>query len=268
MKGNGLTRSRLWAGLAASVLLSVALPASADDAAIQKRVEARLQNEKLLTAGDVQVSVSSGVVTLNGAVTTVAAQRSAVKAARKEAKAVESHLRVVPEERPDVDIGKSVRSAILRYPWYNVFESVEYSVDSGVVVLQGSVQQPWRKKDLDSLVAAIPGVREVRDEISVQSLSPFDDRLRRQIYRGIYGNTSAVMGRYVGDPDPPVRIVVDNGRVTLTGYVSSPVEQAQVGNVARQTLAFAVDNRVKVDGGPPASDRKPEKAGSSGSSES
>jgi osmotically-inducible protein OsmY len=267
MKGNGFTRSRLLAGLAAGVLVSAALPAFADDAAIQKRVEARLEKAKLPTAGDVQVSVSNGVVKLSGAVTTVAAQRSAEKAARKEAKVVESHLQVVPEERPDADIGKSVRSVILRYPWYNVFESVQYGVDNGVVLLQGSVQQPWRKDDVDSLVAAIPGVREVRDEITVQSLSPFDDRLRHQIYHGIYGNTSAVMGRYVGDPDPPVRIVVDKGRVTLTGYVSSPVEQALVGNVARQTLAFAVDNKVKVDGEPPASDRKPGKTEPNGGTE-
>ena len=156
MKTKGFTLSRLLAGLAVSVLLGAALPASADDAAIQKRVEARLQKAKLLTAEDVKVSVSKGVVTLDGAVTTVAAQRSAVQAARKEAKVVESHLRVIPEERPDADIRKSVRSAILRYPWYNVFESVEYAVDNGVVVLQGSVQQPWRKDDVDSLVAAIP----------------------------------------------------------------------------------------------------------------
>jgi osmotically-inducible protein OsmY len=44
-----------------------------------------------------------------------------------------------------------------------------------------------------------------------------------------------------------VRIIVDGGRVTLTGYVNSEVERFLVGQVARDTLAFAVDNQVKLD---------------------
>ena len=53
----------------------------------------------------------------------------------------------------------------------------------------------------------------------------------------------------------PVHIVVDRGRVTLTGSVASRLERTLLGHLARQTMAFEVDNRLQVegeDGGEPA----------------
>jgi osmotically-inducible protein OsmY len=251
---------RLVVSLAATVLLGAALPARAadrDDASIQKSVEARLEKQKLAQAGEINVSVSGGQVTLTGAVTTVAAQREAVKLARKESKVVESRIQVLPEERPDADIRKDVRSAVLRYPNLTVFDSVEYGVENGVVLLRGSMQQPWKKDGVLDVVTRIPGVREVRDEMAVQSLSFFDASLRRQLYRQIYGSGGAILSSFAGMAVPPVRIVVDKGKVTLTGYVNSNVERQVIGNVARQTLAFDVDNRIQIDGEPPAADRQP-----------
>ena len=52
----------------------------------------------------------------------------------------------------------------------------------------------------------------------------------------------------------PVRIVVDNGRVTLTGWVNNEVDRQVFGNLAKSTLAFQVTNRIKVDGEAPAED--------------
>ena len=249
--------SRYLAGLAVAALLGAALPARADDGQVQKKVEARLEKAKLAQDGEIAVAVSGGNVTLTGAVTTVAAQREALKQARKEAKVVESRIKVLPEERPDADIGKDVRKAVLRYPNLTVFDSVEYGVENGVVLLQGSMQQPWRKDDIDRVVSQIPGVREVRNELGVQGLSPFDSDLRRQLYHGIYGRRGAILESSAGIATPPVRIVVDKGKVILTGWVNSPVERQVIGNIARQTLAFDVDNRIKVDGEPPAADQQP-----------
>jgi hypothetical protein len=53
--------------------------------------------------------------------------------------------------------------------------------------------------------------------------------------------------RFAHQIDPPVRVFVDRGRVTLVGMVSSRVEQVSVGNIARGTLAFSVTNLVEVE---------------------
>jgi osmotically-inducible protein OsmY len=233
---------------AASVLL--AGPAgAADDAKTQRKIEERLAKAGLDSSADIKVTVRDGVARLEGAVLEYEASYKAEKSARKEAKSVENRLAVGAEPRPDADIRRDIEEAIVRYPYYGVFDSVEVGVQDGAVALGGSVYQPWRKDDLEARVARVPGIRSMSSEIRVQGVSGFDESLRRQLARRIYGNDNFV--QYANWPNPPIRIVVENGKVTLTGYVRSNVEQVMVGHIARGTLAFGVDNRVEVDGARP-----------------
>jgi hyperosmotically inducible protein len=226
--------------------LLIAAPALASDADLQKRVEGRLSKAGLAERGDVQVAVKDGVVTLDGFTLTVDARRDAEKAAGKESKRVESRLVVRPEEAvSDAQVQERVADAILREPRYGVFDSIGVAVQDGVVVLGGSVHQPWLKDSFDRRVAEIDGVRDVKNEIRVAPASINDDRLRVQLYARIYGDDMFV--RYANWAEPPIRIVVENGRVTLTGVVNSPVEQARLGMIARGTMAFRVTNEVEVE---------------------
>jgi osmotically-inducible protein OsmY len=240
-----MNRAKVFITGAAALLLAAPF-ALAEDSSLKAKVEARLEKSKVTREGEVQVSAQQGAVVLDGTVATLHARREAERQAKKEAKAVENRIRVVPDERTDSEIGKDVRHAVLRYPFYTVFDSVEVSVDDGVVVLGGSVYRPNRKDDIEGLVAEVRGVREIRNSIKVQPASIFDDRLRRQLYRQIYGSEDFV--QYAHMANPPIRIVVDRGRVTLTGYVASNVERALIDSIARQSLAFDVKNQLKVDG--------------------
>jgi len=231
------------AGLLGALLM--AAPVLASDVDLQTRVQERLARAGLEKRGNVQVSVKDGVVTLEGFTLTVDARRDAEKAAGKETKRVESRLVVRPEARPDREVGAAVVDAILREPRYGVFDSVGVSVNDGVVLLQGSVHQPWLKDSLDRRVAQLDGVRDIRNEVRVAPTSIFDDRLRLELYRRIYGDDLFV--RYSNWANPPIRIVVENGKVTLTGVVNSPVEQVKLGMIARGTPAFRVDNLVEVE---------------------
>jgi hyperosmotically inducible periplasmic protein len=239
-----LTRRVGVSGLLGALLL--AAPAVASDADLQKRVETRLAKAGLEGRGDVRVSARGGVVTLEGFTLTVDARRDAEKAAGKESKRVESRLVVRPEAAvPDAQLREAVADAILDEPRYGVFDSVGVAVEDGVVLLQGSVRQAWLKDSFDRRIAQVDGVREIRNEIRIAPTSIYDDRLRAQLYRRIYGDDLFV--RYANWADPPIRIVVENGRVTLTGIVNSPVEQARLGMIARGTLAFGVSNQVEVE---------------------
>lgn len=239
-EGSGL------AALAVAGLLLGAWPAAADDAALQRSIEARLKRAKLDQQAEIHVAVEEGRVILSGTATTVAAQHAAERAALKETKAVENRLKVLPKARSDASIRAAVRDTILRYPYYSVFDSVELGVEEGIVLLRGSVRHGYRKTDIENRVAELHGVREIQNQIAVQSVSAFDDALRYQLVRLIYGDERFV--QYAHRANPPIRIIVDNGRVTLTGYVASSVEQALIGHVARGLLSFGVDNQVKVDG--------------------
>ena len=237
---------RLLATFAATSVFLGTATVRADDAAIQRKVEERLARAKVYEAADVRVTVHDGAVTLDGVAPRMDAWLRADRAARKESKSVVNRLKVVPdEERKDSEIRKDVVDQILRYPWYTVFDSVEAGVEGGVVTLRGSVYQPYRKTDIESRVAGIEGLKGLVSEIRVQGPSSFDDRLRRELVRGIYGDERFV--QYASWAHPPIRIIVDGGRVTLTGFVGSAVEQQLVGHIARGTLAFAVDNQVKLE---------------------
>ena len=247
MRSGGRETVRQRAGLLSLLgAMLVAVPALASDGDLQKRVEDRLARAGLAQRGDVQVSVKDGVVTLEGFTLTVDARRDAEKAAGKESKRVESRLVVRPQEAvPDAQVQERVAAAILREPRYGVFDSVGVAVQDGVVVLQGSVRQPWLKDSFDRRVAEIDGVRDIKNEIRIAPTSIYDDRLRGQLYGLIYGDD--MFARYASWADPPIRIVVENGKVTLTGIVNSPVEQARLGMIARGTLAFKVTNAVEVE---------------------
>jgi len=245
--GSGrIPSGRSLAALAAvSVMLGTAT-ARADDAAIQRKIEQRLARAKVYAAADVRVTVENGAVALDGLAARMDVSLAAERAARKESKAVVNRLRVVPDvERKDSEILKDVANQVLRYAWYTVFDSIDAGVENGVVILRGSVNQPYRKSDIEGRVARIAGVKGLVSEIRVQGVSGFDDRLRHELVRRIYGDERFV--QYASWAHPPVRIIVDKGNVTLTGFVTSPVEQQLLGHIARGTLSFGVDNQVKLE---------------------
>jgi osmotically-inducible protein OsmY len=244
--GRGRKPRRWLAALAAAGVMLGASAARADDATTKRKIEERLVRAKVYASADVRVSVDHGQVTLDGLSSRIDVALAAERAARRESKQVVNRIRVVPDvERKDSEIRKDVVSAVLGYPWYTVYDSVETGVENGVVTLKGSVNQPNRKTEIEARVASVAGLKGLKTEITVQPLSSFDDRLRRELVHRIYGDERFV--QYASWADPPIRIIVDDGRVTLTGFVGSAVEQQVVGQIARGTLAFAVDNQVKLD---------------------
>jgi osmotically-inducible protein OsmY len=232
-------------GAATALLLAAALPALADDAGLAQRIERRLDKAGITAQGDIRVRAEGDRAVLDGAVLTVKAQRDAEKAARKETKSVENRLRVVPEqERSDTQLLKAVRDQILRSTHYGVFDSVGAAVQDGVLVLDGSVRRGYTKNEIKDRVAKVEGLRGLQDRIGIQGASTFDDQLRRQLYFQIYGERFT---HFANPANPPVRIVVDRGRVTLTGSVPSNVDRVMLGHIARNTMAFKVDNRLQID---------------------
>lgn len=230
----------------------------AGDFEMRDRIQERLQRAGLLQKGEVVVDVEEGTAVLLGYATTLEAHNKIINVARKEAAAVENRMRVVPEEsRSGEELLGDVRKAILGYAPLTVFDSVGFALENGHVVLEGSVSEPYRKKGIERRVAKVPGVVSIDNRLSVQPESLFDDRLRVQLYRTIYG--SSHFARYAHQPHPPIRIVVERGRVTLTGAVLNRVEQTLVGILARESAAFRVNNEVELDG---ARERETAAAGS------
>ena len=147
--------------------------------------------------------------------------------------------------RDDYAIFTDVAREVRGYVNFTIFDDVAASVDEGVVTLRGKVTMPFKKQDLARRVERLGGVREVRNEIQVLPVSAFDDELRFQIARAIYGNPN--FWNYAAMVSPPIHIVVDRGRVTLTGVVNSEVDRMLARSLASSFGAFSVTSTLRTD---------------------
>ena len=147
--------------------------------------------------------------------------------------------------RKDLQVFNDVAREVNRYSRFTVFDDVSVSVDNGAVTLAGKVTMPYKARDLERVVSRVAGVVSVDNRLTVLPVSFFDDELRYRISRAIYGNPG--FWHYAAMANPPIHIVVENGRVTLTGVVSSNVERMMAQSLASSFNAFAVVNRLKTD---------------------
>jgi osmotically-inducible protein OsmY len=145
----------------------------------------------------------------------------------------------------DLQVADEIAKRVNSYTRYTIFDDVSAQVENGVVMLTGKVTMPYKKDDLGRQVAKIDGVREVQNQIDVLSVSPFDEELRYRIARAIYGNPS--FWNYAAMANPPIHVIVDRGRVTLTGVVNSNVERMLARSLATGFGELEVVNDLRTD---------------------
>ena len=148
-------------------------------------------------------------------------------------------------ERKDLQVFRDISKAVQTYPMYTIFDDITASVNEGVVTLGGKVTMPYKRTDLEKRVARIAGIGQVINRIDVLPVSHWDEELRYRVARAIYGNSA--FWQYASMANPPIHIVVENGRVTLTGVVNSQVEKMLARSLATTWGAFSVTNELRTD---------------------
>ena len=99
--------------------------------------------------------------------------------------------------------------------------------------------------DAEKEVKTIEGVEGVTNNIKVLPLSPADDRIRRAEYRAIYGQSA--LFRYAEQAVPPIHIIVENGHVTLEGYVDTAADKTLAEIAAKGVPGvFSVTDNLEV----------------------
>ena len=142
-------------------------------------------------------------------------------------------------------IQKEVRHELVMLPFLTVFDNLAYKVDGYNVTLLGQVTNPSVKSDAENSVKKIEGVEQVNNQIEVLPPSPMDDRLRRRLYRAIYGY--APLQKYAMPVIEPIRIVVKGGHVTLEGVVDNEGDKNIAGMRANGVPGiFSVANNLVV----------------------
>jgi hyperosmotically inducible protein len=149
------------------------------------------------------------------------------------------------QERKSLQVFNDVSKQVQRYAYFTIFDDVSASIDGGVVTLTGRVTMPFKKEAIEKRVARVDGVTAVVNQLQVLPVSTFDEALRYQVARAIYGDPS--FWHYASMANPPIHIIVEHGRVTLTGVVQDNVERMLARSLATGLNVFSVTSELKTD---------------------
>jgi osmotically-inducible protein OsmY len=234
-------------GLLSATMVAQTAAATRYDNQIQTTVTQKLAAKNQFR--DVRSSVEDGIVTLTGTVDLYQRKLDAAKLARKTASVhgVRNLITVAGPNVPDARLEQKLAQK-LRYvrEGYDItFDYFALGVKDGVVTVEGQDRTGVGRDEALADIANMPGVKDVIANIAVEPVSPMDDGLRLRAARVIYGDS--VLSRYAMDPARPIRIIVDNGHVTLYGSVDSAMDKNVAGIRANQLPgAFSVENKLVV----------------------
>jgi osmotically-inducible protein OsmY len=242
-----------------AALLTLSLGASAANAQdVASAVRAKLDKSQYK---NVQVSVdANGIATLTGTVGLYEYKSDADKTVHKVkgVTAVRNDIEVAGATVPDSQLEKSLgeKLAYDRVGYGNVFDAITLQVQNGVVTLGGHAHNYPNRDSALGLVATTPGVKDVIDDISVDPVSPMDDRIRVEVARAIYSFPS--LNRYAIDPEMPIRVSVQNGNVELYGMVDSEADKdAAFIRANGVSGVFSVKNYLQVANQPAEKQKNP-----------
>jgi hyperosmotically inducible periplasmic protein len=240
----------LLAGLSAAVLFAEPVTAARYDSQIQTSVAQKLSAKSQFRA--VQSSVEDGIVTLTGNVDLYQRKLDAANLVRKAAhvQGVRNLIDVAGPSIADAELEQKLAQK-LRYvrSGYDItFDYFALNVKDGVVTVAGQDRTGVGRDEALADIQNMPGVKDVIDQITLEPVSLFDDGLRLRAARAIYRDS--VLSKYAIDPAQPIRIIVNNGHITLYGSVDNAMDKNVAGIRANQLFgAFSVENKLVVGNG-------------------
>lgn len=169
-----------------------------------------------------------------------------------------------------------IREALLRLPYYGVFDFLTFTYEKGTVTLGGYAYHGTLKGDAEKRVRRVAGVDDVVNNVTELPVGQNDDEIRWNTFYAIY--TNAFLSRYApgggllwGHRHPyrrsmirpfglfpgmqpvgnyPIHIVVERGRIRLLGVVDTEADKNVAGLAARGVPgAFGVENDLFIDSG-------------------
>src|SRR5580698_36440 len=251
MTGKDLRRmlgSLLMVGMLGATLAAQTAAATRYDNQIQTAVTQKLAAKKQF--GSVQSSVEDGIVTLSGTVDLYQRKLDAAKLARKiaDVQGIRNLITVAAPSVSDEQLEQKLdrKLTYVRVGYDNTFDYFALGVKDGVVTVAGQDRTGMGRDEALADIYSQPGVKDVVGDISVAPTSRFDDDLRLRAARAIYRDP--VLSRYAMDPAHPIRIIVENGHLTLYGSVENKMDKDVAGVRAGQVFgAFSVENKLVVE---------------------
>jgi osmotically-inducible protein OsmY len=216
------------------------------DSELAARVKSVLSRDSRVDAANINVNASEGHVALTGSVPFMYEKRLAGQDATHTVGAAwtTNDLDVVSVPREDESIADDILSNFSSDYLLNGLD-ITIRVRNGTVTLSGDADTAWERQHAEQVVARVPGVKDVQDDITVQRNHLSNTAVAKHIVDRLSQNwlTAAAQN------DIDVR--VKDGVATLSGEVGTWAERAEAAQTALRTPGiWSVHDRLTVRGVP------------------
>ncbi len=134
---------------------------------------------------------------------------------------------------------------IRAYSPLSIFDDVSVTVNDRAITITGAVTMGYKREEIGARIAKIDGARSVTNNIVVLPASTTDAALRTRLAQAIY--THPAFWSYAAMSLPPIRIIVANGYVRLTGVVNNEVERTLAYALAQVNGVQSVKNELRIE---------------------
>jgi osmotically-inducible protein OsmY len=194
-------------------------------------VEAQLERDASVDAFELDVTVDEGVVTIAGVVDSITEQESAIEAAYSVAGVVGvvDEITVVSNVDTSMEdvLESDVRAALETNDTVDAGD-IRVEVRGNQAILRGTVDTGFERRRAATIAVEVFGVTSVDNDLQVEPVTTRSDRrIRRDVREALQRNA-------VVDAEQIV-VSVDDGRVTLSGVVSSRLEEQEAIGIAELT---------------------------------
>lgn len=213
------------------------------DYQIQKNVMEQLKWEPFLNAAEIGVAVKNGIVTLSGQVDAyskkLAAENAAKKVAGVKAIAEDLQIGVSPAfKKTDTEIAQAVLNAL---KWNSAVreEKIKIKVEDGNVRLEGDVEWDYQRRNAETAIENLNGVRAVTNLISVKPKASATE-IEHKINAAFHRSATMDAGK--------IHAEVTGSKVTLRGKVRSYAEKKDAENAAWSAPGIAfVEDKLEIE---------------------
>lgn len=207
------------------------------DEALAGQVEQAFAKDPDVNVDDLRVDVVDGVVRLFGVSSSLREVRRATELAVQlpGVNAVDNLLAVESSHTPtDLELRESARAA-----GASADPRIEVEVEDGVAILRGEVEHPAMADEVIHAVERVPGIKELRTEVTFTSLTAHERELRPLLQEALRVSYP-VLGA--------VRIAaLRDGLVTLEGRVSTSEQRDRVLETVRDVPGVhRVESRIHI----------------------
>ncbi len=245
MKTRMIRSAFTWLGVLSVLVITASLARASDrpdDETISFWVTEALRDDPRIDAADVRVAADEGIVTLSGTVKDITARRLASLEAQKidGVRGIIDAMVVEPVQRSDGAIQDDILRRFEGDSLLRGAGEVRIEVEDGIVSLLGQVHSLAELEEASLVAGEVAGVRAIDTELSIarDEYRP-DETVKRDVLAAFENDV------YLSDC--PVNVMVDDGKITLIGAVSSVFEKERAANEAWWTPGVkGVNNKIEV----------------------